>query len=50
VGDITLSQLLDRKDVKSSNKKQVKAFFSLFDQVHVSKALLIAPSDIKLSY
>jgi alkyl sulfatase BDS1-like metallo-beta-lactamase superfamily hydrolase len=46
VGDITLPQLLDRKDVKSSNKKQVKAFFSLFDQVHASKALLIAPSDI----
>jgi len=47
VGDITLGQLLDRKDVKPSDKSRVKAFFSLFDQVHASKALLIAPSDIK---
>jgi alkyl sulfatase BDS1-like metallo-beta-lactamase superfamily hydrolase len=47
VGDITLAQLLDRKDVKSSDRDQVNAFFSLFDQVHASKALLIAPSDIR---
>lgn len=47
VGDITLTELLGRKDVKSSNVKDVTAFFSLFDQVHASKALLIAPSDIK---
>lgn len=47
VGDTTLAQLLDRKDVKSSDKSQVGAFFSMFDQVHASKALLIAPSDIK---
>lgn len=47
VGDITLAQLLDRKDVKTSDKRQVNAFFSLFDQVHASKALLIAPSDSK---
>ncbi|NCF20497.1 MAG: MBL fold metallo-hydrolase [Haliea sp.] len=46
VGDITLSQLLDREGVMTSDKKQVKAFFSLFDQVHASKAMLIAPSDI----
>lgn len=47
VGDITLPQLLDRKDVTTSSKQQVAAFFSLFDQVHASKALLIAPSDLK---
>ncbi len=47
VGDIALAELLGRKDVKSSNENDVKAFFSLFDQVHVSKALLIAPSDTK---
>jgi alkyl sulfatase BDS1-like metallo-beta-lactamase superfamily hydrolase len=47
VGDITLAQLLDHKGVKASDKSQVRAFFSLFDQVHASKALLIAPSDIK---
>ena len=47
VGDITLAQLLDREDVKASDKNQVRAFFSLFDQVHASKALLVAPSDIK---
>ena len=47
VGDIELAQLLSRKDVNSSDAKDVAAFFSLFDQVHASKALLIAPSDIK---
>ncbi len=47
VGDITLEALLDRDDVKCSDRRQVKEFFSLFDQVHGSKALLIAPSDIK---
>jgi hypothetical protein len=47
VGDITLDALLDRDDVKCSDRQQVKEFLSLFDQVHGSKALLIAPSDIK---
>jgi alkyl sulfatase BDS1-like metallo-beta-lactamase superfamily hydrolase len=47
VGDITLAGLLERPDVKCSDKQQVQAFFSLFDQVHASKALLIAPSEIK---
>jgi hypothetical protein len=47
VGDITLAALMARPDVKASNVKDVTAFFSLFDQVHASKALLIAPSDIK---
>lgn len=47
VGDITLAELLDRQDVKCSDKEQVRAFFSLFDQVHASKALLIPASDIK---
>lgn len=47
VGDITLAELLDRQDVKCSDKELVQAFFSLFDQVHASKALLIPASDIK---
>ncbi len=44
VGDITLVDLLAREDVKPSNKDKVRAFFSLFDQVHPSKTALIAPS------
>ncbi len=44
VGDITLDALLERKDVKSSDKGKVKDFFSLFDQVHSSKAALIPAS------
>jgi len=44
VGDITLDALLERKDVKSSDKGNVKDFFSLFDQVHSSKAALIPAS------
>ncbi len=44
VGDITLDDLLARADVKPSNKEKVRAFFSLFDQVHPSKTALIAPS------
>ena len=44
VGDITLDDLLAREDVKPSNKEKVRAFFSLFDQVHPSKTALIAPS------
>ena len=47
VGDMPLDQFLARKDVKSSNVESVKAFFTMFDQVHASKALLLAPSDIK---
>jgi len=47
VGDITLAQLLQHKDVKTSNREQVAAFFSMFDQVHASKALLITPADLK---
>lgn len=47
VGDISLAELLDRPGVKASDQQQVKAFFSLFDQVHASKALLISPSSIK---
>ncbi len=44
VGDITLNELLDRKDVTASNKGRVKDFFVLFDQVHPSKAALIPAS------
>lgn len=47
VGDITLDALLEREDVKTSNKDQVKAFFSLFDQVHPSKASLIPASILR---
>ena len=47
VGDITLDDLLARKDVKSSDNKKVKAFFNMFDQVHPSKTALIAPSTIR---
>jgi len=46
VGDITLDELLERNDVKTSNKDQVKAFFNLFDQVHPSKTTLIQASTI----
>ncbi len=44
VGDITLDTLLERKDVKTSNKDKVKTFFTMFDQVHPSKAALIPAS------
>ncbi len=44
VGDITLDELLERQDVKTSNKSMVKDFFSLFDQVHPSKAALVPAS------
>ena len=47
VGDITLDALLERKDVKAGNKGKVKGFFSLFDQVHPSKAALIPASALK---
>jgi alkyl sulfatase BDS1-like metallo-beta-lactamase superfamily hydrolase len=47
VGDITLSALLERNDVKSSDKGKVKAFFDLFDQVHPSKAALIPASTLQ---
>ena len=47
VGDITLDALLGRKDVKASNKIRVKSFFSLFDQVHPSKAALIPASTLQ---
>ncbi|UCD59188.1 MAG: MBL fold metallo-hydrolase [Candidatus Hydrogenedentota bacterium] len=47
VGDITLDALLESKDIKASNKGKVKDFFSLFDQVHPSKAALIPASDLK---
>ncbi len=46
VGDITLNELLERKDVKTSNKGRVKDFFILFDQVHPSKAGLIPASEM----
>ena len=46
VGDITLDALLDREDVKASSKDRVKSFFSLFDQVHPSKAALIPASTL----
>ena len=44
VGDITLSRLLEREDVKTDSKSKVQGFFSLFDQVHPSKAALIPAS------
>ena len=44
VGDITPGDLLTREDDEPSNKEKVRAFFSLFDQVHPSKTALIAPS------
>ncbi|MGR3304299.1 MAG: alkyl sulfatase dimerization domain-containing protein, partial [Candidatus Scalindua sp.] len=44
VGDITLDALLNREDVKVSNKGKVRSFFSLFDQVHPSKTALIPAS------
>ncbi|WP_114324814.1 alkyl sulfatase dimerization domain-containing protein [Candidatus Colwellia aromaticivorans] len=47
VGDITLDDLLARKDVNTSNKAKVKAFFSLFDQVHASKTALIPASALQ---
>jgi alkyl sulfatase BDS1-like metallo-beta-lactamase superfamily hydrolase len=47
VGDITLDALLDRSDVKASDKGRVKGFFSLFDQVHPSKAALIPASALQ---
>ncbi len=47
VGDITLDALLDRKDVNASDKVRVKSFFSLFDQVHPSKAALIPASTLQ---
>ena len=47
VGDITLDELLSHKGVKASDTRKVKAFFSMFDQVHPSKAALIAPSATK---
>ena len=47
VGDITLDELLVRKDVKASNKADVKLFFGMFDQVHPSKAALIPASTLQ---
>ena len=47
VGDITLDTLLVREDVKTSDMDQVRGFFSLFDQVHPSKAALIPASASK---
>jgi alkyl sulfatase BDS1-like metallo-beta-lactamase superfamily hydrolase len=47
VGDITLDALLEREDVEADDKKRVKDFFSLFDQVHPSKAGLIPASALK---
>ncbi len=47
VGDINLGQLLEREVVKVSDKARVKRFFSLFDQVHPSKAALIPASDLQ---
>jgi alkyl sulfatase BDS1-like metallo-beta-lactamase superfamily hydrolase len=44
VGDITLSRLLEREDVKTDSRNNVQKFFSLFDQVHPSKAALIPAS------
>jgi alkyl sulfatase BDS1-like metallo-beta-lactamase superfamily hydrolase len=46
VGDTTLDALLKRKDVKVSDKGKVKGFFSLFDQVHSSKAAMIPASTL----
>jgi alkyl sulfatase BDS1-like metallo-beta-lactamase superfamily hydrolase len=46
VGDISLDALLARKDVKSSDTASVRKFFSLFDQVHPSKAGLVPASVI----
>ena len=46
VGDITLDELLERNDVKTSNKDKVKTFFNFFDQVHPSKTTLIQASTI----
>ena len=47
VGDIALDALLERDDVEADDKEQVKDFFSLFDQVHPSKAGLIPASALK---
>ncbi|PKH06007.1 alkyl sulfatase dimerization domain-containing protein [Moritella sp. Urea-trap-13] len=47
VGDITLDELLVRKDVKTSDKTDVKRFFGMFDQVHPSKAALIPASTLQ---
>ena len=47
VGDITLDALLDREDVTTSDKDKVNRFFSLFDQVHPSKAALIPASALQ---
>jgi alkyl sulfatase BDS1-like metallo-beta-lactamase superfamily hydrolase len=44
VGDISLDVLLKREDVEADDKGRVKGFFSLFDQVHPSKAGLIPAS------
>jgi hypothetical protein len=47
VGDITLDKLLDRSDVTVSDKNKVKGFFSMFDQVHSSKAALVPASTLQ---
>lgn len=44
VGDIDLEALLQRDDVTTDDKDKLKQFFSLFDQVHPSKAGLIPAS------
>ena len=47
VGDITLDKLLDRSDVTVSEKNKVKGFFTMFDQVHSSKAALVPASALQ---
>jgi hypothetical protein len=47
VGDITLDALVTREDVKVSDKAAVTSFFSMFDQVHPSKAALIPASALQ---
>ncbi len=44
VGDLTLDDLLARDDVKTSDRKAVRKFFSWFDQVHPSKTALVPAS------
>lgn len=44
VGDIDLDTLLERDDITTDDKDTLKQFFSLFDQVHHSKAGLIPAS------
>lgn len=46
VGEINLDEFLARDDVSTSDESGVKSFFMLFDQVHESKTLLMAPSSM----